>query len=431
MQRYLTIGTLLLVLYTAGMVRAQEVLFADDFEKGVSAAWLQASKEITVVPEDPAKPDGNKVARFTKNNLRLAGPPVLHGDWKSAEAKREAMKAWGDYELSFRFRVVTPLNLAALKGRAAGFLHLAWHVNPNKDNPSECQLMFLQAWKKLAAPYPWRMNGPLIPWFGRNENFETKDKEVEDVGNVDTAWHTVRVCLQGEQTTLYFDNTLFFQGKDERVLQGGFAITTAWGEIDPGPIDVDDVRVVLPAPPATPGKAEAARVAAAPKIDGKLDDATWKTARPLGGWVTMTKDAKPVTQARTAYVAYDDTNLYVAMRATIEDLELLVSRDDRPELGDTLRVDGANATTGIDCEGKNLNLLMPYLLPVTGKAEITDDGWEAEIAIPWAHFGGKPAPGKPIAFNVSGHDSVDGLVTWARTVDPADTKHFGTLTLLP
>lgn len=177
-------------------------------------------------------------------------------------------------------------------------------------------------------------------------------------------------------------------------------------------------------------RVKALRAAKAPVIDGKLDDAVWKQARKTdgaaaAGWVHRGKPDRKVDHPRTVYLAWDDDNLYVAMVAEVKDTEMLDVRQDRPELGDTIRVDSKGAATGIDCEGNNLGLLMPYLLPIRGATHIGDDRWTAELAIPWAHFGGKPKPGDVRPINLTGHDYKDGFITWTGSADPRQVKRFG------
>lgn len=63
--------------------------------------------------------------------------------------------------------------------------------------------------------------------------------------------------------------------------------------------------------PANP-PAPAVRFAAAPKIDGELDDPEWKTAKPLGPFFLLSKTAS-ATQQTDVYLGYDDKNLYIGM----------------------------------------------------------------------------------------------------------------------
>ena len=66
-----------------------------------------------------------------------------------------------------------------------------------------------------------------------------------------------------------------------------------------------------PAKPGHPNPAAVRKTATAPKIDGKLDDACWKTAVIPGAWVDVYTGDVPKIQPK-AFVCYDDKNLYVA-----------------------------------------------------------------------------------------------------------------------
>ena len=70
----------------------------------------------------------------------------------------------------------------------------------------------------------------------------------------------------------------------------------------------------VPAKPAKPGRPDVAPVracAAAPKIDGKLDDACWKAAGIAGAWIDV-YTGLPAKPQPKAFVCYDEKNLYVA-----------------------------------------------------------------------------------------------------------------------
>jgi len=56
------------------------------------------------------------------------------------------------------------------------------------------------------------------------------------------------------------------------------------------------------------------RIPSPPKLDGRLDDACWKSAQPLDRFGPIKKDSA-VTQQTVAYLAYDDKALYVGIKA--------------------------------------------------------------------------------------------------------------------
>lgn len=56
-----------------------------------------------------------------------------------------------------------------------------------------------------------------------------------------------------------------------------------------------------------------------PKLDGRLDDEIWTGASRLGPFQSFLTSPHPLTAQAKAYMAYDDTNLYVAFRCDIKD----------------------------------------------------------------------------------------------------------------
>ena len=68
---------------------------------------------------------------------------------------------------------------------------------------------------------------------------------------------------------------------------------------------------------ATPVSVSVPRVARPPVLDGVTDDETWSEARAMSGFVQRTpRDGEPATQDTWVWVAQDEANLYVAVRAT-------------------------------------------------------------------------------------------------------------------
>lgn len=91
--------------------------------------------------------------------------------------------------------------------------------------------------------------------------------------------------------------------------------------VDPGPGAAGDGRVLGPtlgaAEPALP-EYRAPRAAKPPAIDGRLDDAVWKTAPEVT--LKGSFDGRPVTRKTTLRVLWDDSNLYVAFWAEDPDV---------------------------------------------------------------------------------------------------------------
>jgi len=66
----------------------------------------------------------------------------------------------------------------------------------------------------------------------------------------------------------------------------------------------------------------AVRTHAVPKIDGKLDDACWKTAKPITTF--LIKDSESPSQSHTAAsVLYDDSAIYVGVRCEEPDISMI------------------------------------------------------------------------------------------------------------
>jgi len=77
----------------------------------------------------------------------------------------------------------------------------------------------------------------------------------------------------------------------------------AWGEYHKALFD-----------PIKPSKADIVRAVSTPKVDGKLDDEVWKKASRLGPFQNFRTATQELHTKTMAYMAYDDTNLYVAFR---------------------------------------------------------------------------------------------------------------------
>jgi hypothetical protein len=106
-----------------------------------------------------------------------------------------------------------------------------------------------------------------------------------------------------------------------------------------------------------------------------------------------------------------------------------ISDGQSPLQGDTLRLEFAGHSVGIDAGGSALPLLLPYQIPFAGSATRSEKEWAAQMAIPWSHLGGRPAVGKAIPVNLSGHDTVDGDISWRPVRDHRQTQSFGELLL--
>jgi hypothetical protein len=167
-------------------------------------------------------------------------------------------------------------------------------------------------------------------------------------------------------------------------------------------------------------------------IDGVLDEEIWNRAdgdakNSATGWISIAHPDRPSFDRRTVRLAWDEENLYVALKAEAGDESQLPETASGGE--DTLRMDFKEAALGITSSGAQLqDILLPYLIPIQAAAKEDNAGWTAEVSIPWAHLKIHPQAGLQIPFNVAGQD-MSGEISWARVRDFRDTDQFGHLEL--
>jgi len=100
-----------------------------------------------------------------------------------------------------------------------------------------------------------------------------------------------------------------------------------WKEATPA---AEPAAEPVPAAPTKPGKplpAVVRRCAEAPTLDGKLDDACWKSAAVEGVWIDVYTGVAAKVQPK-AFVCYDDRNLYVAFLNPEPDMKNIVADAD-------------------------------------------------------------------------------------------------------
>ena len=179
-----------------------------------------------------------------------------------------------------------------------------------------------------------------------------------------------------------------------------------------------------------PLTATVARTTTAPKLDGKLDEPFWKSATQVGPFTKFMTGPHPLTAAAKAWMAYDDTNLYLAFhtdihdkRARLEGPELARDNEQRGN-GDYLEVgiavdEAASAYYHIrlSCHNDRWDALTPASVwpnEISGKddswtgdyrtATYEDPGvkfWTAELVIPWTAIGrSAPQSGDEIKGNL-------------------------------
>ncbi len=160
----------------------------------------------------------------------------------------------------------------------------------------------------------------------------------------------------------------------------------------------------------------ATRVQKAPTIDGRLDDAAWANAKPLT--LVQSFDGRPATLATTARIVYDDTHLYVAFDSVDPDVwgtkrkhdddiyneevvEVFLDADGDGRTYNELQVSPHNVTFDASFVSHRSDLAtamkwesgMRTAVQVRGTlddASDRDEGWSAEMAIPFASLTAVP-----------------------------------------
>ena len=151
-------------------------------------------------------------------------------------------------------------------------------------------------------------------------------------------------------------------------------------------------------------QASAAKIAAPPRIDGRLDEAAWKTARVIDGFKQREpEEGANASEPATVRVLYDDTNLYIGAELTDSEAAAIraseLRRDNTLESDDTFSVlldtylDNRNAFVfRINPRGTRFDALIrnesrfyysDWDEQWTAAATITATGWSLEIAVPF------------------------------------------------
>jgi len=135
-----------------------------------------------------------------------------------------------------------------------------------------------------------------------------------------------------------------------------------------------------------------------PKIDGKLDDACWETGTWSGKFLQqMPTEGEAPTDATEMQILYDDKNIYVAFRIhdDRDKIDVRLSRRDN-FAGDMIGIaldsyntqrtayefDLTAAGGKVDLILSNEDIDLTWDPIWTGKVELTDWGWTAEMEIP-------------------------------------------------
>ena len=167
------------------------------------------------------------------------------------------------------------------------------------------------------------------------------------------------------------------------------------------------------------------KVKTPPVIDGKLDDAIYKTAAVAGNFWYYDATGHPEKEIQTtAYVCYDDTNLYLGIYcAKSEATYKMVAGDG----GKTWEDDSIELFFDPKGDGKDFYQMGTSVsggrfankgdISWTRKTVAGKNGWVLEMAIPFALLGGTPTPGTQWRANICRNDYVLGTphTNWSTT----------------
>jgi hypothetical protein len=181
-----------------------------------------------------------------------------------------------------------------------------------------------------------------------------------------------------------------------------------------------------PAHPETPPAAgrytvSPVRFATPPVIDGRLDDAVWRTAAKLSDFKQLIPtEGAPASEPTEVFLGYDTDNLYIGARCYDDEprkvFATALTRDAEITYDDTLQVifdtfrDGRNgflfatnsAGVKVDAlvrnEGEEVNYNWDAVWTV--RASRDSGGWSVEMAIPWRSLRFPGRPEQDWGFNV-------------------------------
>jgi len=198
----------------------------------------------------------------------------------------------------------------------------------------------------------------------------------------------------------------------------------------------DSTRRVLPA----------VRLSTPPAIDGRIDDPAWKEAATSSGF-TDEMLGGPVKDDTTVWVGYDDRAIYVAFHAHDRDPSAIVARETKrgaeffSEDRVRLRVNPFNSRRQEDESEINLNALGTQMAEFAGgrankqewegewlgAARIVEDGWTAEMAVPWSCFVRPRASGEPatLGINFDRYQARTQIKSYWSNLGPQERRELG------
>ncbi len=199
-----------------------------------------------------------------------------------------------------------------------------------------------------------------------------------------------------------------------------------------------------------PGSVAIATRAAAPRIDGRLDDAVWARAIPIGDFRQLDPvEGSPASQRTEVRVLYDDEALFVGVRAFDTDPTLisapLARRDETPP-SDWIGVlidSYFDHRTAFEFVVNPAGVKQDRYHYNDGEVDSTWDGiwqagvtrdsagWTAEFRIPWSQLRFGNGPERRFGFNVWRRINRTGeLQQWKvmSRSEPGDASRYGELT---
>ncbi len=164
----------------------------------------------------------------------------------------------------------------------------------------------------------------------------------------------------------------------------------------------------------------AVKLSAAPVIDGKLGDPAWKEAAECTGFLDEMWDT-PVAEQTIVRVGYDDKCIYVSFHCLDSQPKAIVARETKrgadffQEDRVRLRLNPFNSKREEDESELHLNPLGTQMSELAGgrankqewegdwkaAAAIVEDGWVAEMAVPWSVFVRPAGTGKPTTIGIN------------------------------
>jgi hypothetical protein len=219
----------------------------------------------------------------------FAGNLLVNGGFE------QGLKGWTPWPHGADILRVDPK--AGRDGKAAAWLH----VPASKDSATlyhnsglaGLQVYAMEYWYKPAFKNPSAQDH-----FGITINFNRKGGPNGSAGRL-----VADIPLDGKESGWRHQRLIFIAPKDAVSAQIIFHVQAAQGGVW-----LDDVQLTASDEPILH------RTATPPTIDGRLDDAEWKDATPLEGFWHADRAANEASTLTTAYMAYDDDNLYIAFR---------------------------------------------------------------------------------------------------------------------